>query len=178
MSMPDIAKSTMLCTPSNAYLARSFLSMSNGATASPLSISAIASTSLAIAGRCCLPGLNRYERPTIPPSVCRSINSSGATVTAAMLVCSGRFIGTATARTRTDSIFSFICPPLFSLEARLALLHERAPAFLVVLALGAALHRCAHGGGIGRALRFHEFFDDGLRVGDGERRIRRKRLQD
>ena len=40
----------------------------------------------------------------------RSMSSSGATVTAAMLVCSGRFIGTATARTRMLSIFSFIFP--------------------------------------------------------------------
>ena len=46
----------------------------------------------------------------MPPSVCRSISSSGATVTAAMLVCSGRFIGAATARTRISAIFSFICP--------------------------------------------------------------------
>src|SRR3954462_15242883 len=113
----------------------------------------------------------------MPPSVCRSISSSGATVTAAMLVCSGRFIGTATARTRSDSILSVIFPPSLSLKPRLALLHERAPAFLVVLAVGAALHRCLHACLVGRAFGFHVLLDDGFRVGDGERRIARERLQ-
>ena len=51
MSIADMANSTMLCTPSSVCRARSFFSISNGATASPSSISAIASTSAAIGFR-------------------------------------------------------------------------------------------------------------------------------
>ena len=39
-------------------------------------------------------------------SRCRSMSRSGATSTKAMLVCSGRFIGAATARTRMERILS------------------------------------------------------------------------
>src|SRR2546422_6349416 len=166
MSIPDIAKSTMLCTPSSVYFARSLRSMSNGATASPFSISAIASTSLAIGGRLCLPMPNRYERPTMPASVCRSMSSSAAAVSAPVLAASGRFMGAATARVRMLSIFSS-----FPLEARLALLHERAPALLVVLALRAALHRRAHAPGVRRTGGFHVFLDDGLGISDRQRRV-------
>src|SRR5688572_11308597 len=98
MSMPDIAKSTMLCTPSSVYFARSFLSRSSGATSSPFTICAIASTSLAIGGRLCRPSPNKYVRPMIPASVSRSIRSSAASPTVPVLVASGRFIGAAIAR--------------------------------------------------------------------------------
>src|SRR5687768_3741243 len=101
MSMPAIAKRTMLCTPRSVYFARSFFSRSNGATSSPFTISAIASTSCTMGARLCRPMAKRYERPTTPPSVSRSISTSGATVSAPVLVASGRRIGAATARAFT-----------------------------------------------------------------------------
>src|SRR5438046_8786151 len=58
----------------------------------------------------------------------------------------------------------------FPLEARLALLHERAPALLVVLALRAALDRRAHAPGVRRTGGFHVFLEDGLGIGDRQRR--------
>jgi len=42
----------------------------------------------------------------MPPLVFRSISTSGATLTAPVLVCSGRRIGTATARALIERIFS------------------------------------------------------------------------
>src|SRR5947207_14235233 len=59
----------------------------------------------------------------------------------------------------------------FPLEARLALLHEGAPALLVVLALRAALDRRAHAPGVRRAGGFHVFLEDGLGIGDRQRRV-------
>src|SRR6185436_7540743 len=104
----------------------------------------------------------------MPASVCRSSSSSGATVTEAMLVVSGRFIGAATARTLRSRIL--IGPVSSALEPRLALFHERAPAFLVILAVRAALDRRAHACRVRRTRRLHVFLEDGLGVGDGERR--------
>jgi hypothetical protein len=128
--MPAMAKSTMLCTPSSAYFARSFFSSSCGASPSPFTISAIASTSFAIGARLCLPSAKRYERPTIPPSVSRSSSSSGATLTVAMLVTSGRFMGAATARTRMSRILRLLICPYFPLKTGLRLsMNARRPSW-------------------------------------------------
>jgi len=51
MSMPAMAKSTMLCTPRSAWRALSFFSISKGATSSPSSMAAIASISVTIGFR-------------------------------------------------------------------------------------------------------------------------------
>ena len=75
---------------------------------SPFSIPPIASTSAAIGFMCALDMVNRYERPTMPAPVFMSTSSSGASPTLAMLVCSGRRIGTTTARTEIDWMLSFI----------------------------------------------------------------------
>src|SRR5262245_62807978 len=110
----------------------------------------------------------------MPASVSRSMRSSGATLTVAMLVTSGRFIGAATARTLSSRIFIIRS---FPLEARLAFFHEGAPPFLVVLAARAALDRRAHARRVRRAGGFHVFLEDGLRVGDRQRRVLAKGLQ-
>src|SRR6266853_1538520 len=110
----------------------------------------------------------------MPPSVCRSISRSGATLTKAMLVCSGRFIGAATARTRISRILSvsiLIFPASASRELRLALLHEGLAPLFVVGALRAALDGRAHARLVRAALRFHVLLDDRLGIRDRERRV-------
>src|SRR5687767_1728137 len=65
-------------------------------------------------------------------------------------------------------------PPLHALgaaKARLPLLHERAAALGVVGAFRATRDGRAHALGVWRADRLHVFLDDGLRVGDQERRV-------
>src|SRR5262245_58906659 len=99
------------------------------------------------------------------------MSKSGATVTEAMLVASGRFIGAATARNRMARIF--ICRCSFPLKPGLALLHESTPPFLVVLAARAALHRGTHARVVGSANRLGVLLVDGFRVGYGKRRIGR-----
>jgi hypothetical protein len=96
----------------HADFARSLRSRSKGESSSPCTISAIASTSAAIGGRLCLPMPKRYERPVMPPSVCRSMSSSAALATVPVLVASGRRIGADTARARIARILSlsFISP--------------------------------------------------------------------
>src|SRR5262245_9536126 len=107
----------------------------------------------------------------MPPSVSRSSSSSAAALTVPALVTSGRLTGAATARTRIPLIFNAIGLSSFSLEPRLALLHERAAPFLVVGAFGAALHRGRHRRLVGLAFRLEVLLDDGLRVGDRQRRV-------
>src|SRR6185503_13726122 len=109
----------------------------------------------------------------MPWSVSRSRSRSAALATWPVLVESGRFIGADTALALIERIFIFRS---FSFEAGLALLHERAPAFLVVRACRAALHRRLHALGIGRTERLGVLLDDGLGVGDRERGVLAQRL--
>ena len=70
-----------------------------GATSSPFTISAIASTSFASGARLCLP-TEQIRASDDAPSVSRSMQQERRRGDVPMLVCSGRFIGAATARKR------------------------------------------------------------------------------
>ena len=100
--MPDMANSTMLWTPSSVYFWRSFFSISNGATESPISNSPMAFTSATIGLRLAGPTANRYDRPVMPAEVSRSISTRDAALIAPVLVRNGRRIGAATARTMSE----------------------------------------------------------------------------
>jgi len=74
--------------------------------------------------RCSFDMANRYDRPTMPAFVRRSTSSSGATVTAPVLVCSGRRIGTATARAviewmRSDGVLTVLLLDLSPMDLNL-----------------------------------------------------------